>query len=429
MSNASGPAAGDTAAAVTLHRDAGRVHRSEPHYSTTRPRPSRAGALCSVLLLFAAACGGPQGSGQAATGADGTPGSASAAATLLRAEAQERLARGDAAGARALLERAVAAARDDADAWNALGLAQQAGGDLPAAQGSFERAIQLAPRRYEAHLNLAVLLMKRGVTGRARTEFEQAVEAHPGDPLPYWNFATALADVGQLEPARQLLETALGLDPRNGPAHAEMARVESRSGRAAAALHHFAVAETLGVNSPVFWANHGLELLNAGEYAAAESHLQRAASVDSTRATTWNHLGVARLRLARTADAIAAFRRARTLAPADEDIRFNLGNALVRSNQFPAAVSLLAGPKPARADLLALSGMALRGAGRTPEAVPLLAEAAAKAPRDVNVLNNYGVVLAETGDLPRALETWRRVLEIEPGNRVARDNLAARGGP
>jgi|CXWL01.1.fsa_nt_gi Flp pilus assembly protein TadD len=270
--------------------------------------------------------------------------------------------------------------------------------------------------------------MRRGVSGRARTEFEQAVEAHPGDPLPYWNFAAALVDVGQPEQARELLRTALGLDPHSGPAHAEMARVESRAGHSGAALAQFAVAESLGVATPVFWANHGLELLNAGEYAAAEARLLRATALDSTRAATWNHLGVARLRLGRMPGALTALRRARGLGPEDEDIRFNLGNALVRSGQFAAAASLLGAPRPARADLLALCGMALRGAGRTAEAVPLLAEAVQKAPGDVNVLNNYGVVLAETGDVPRALDAWRRVLEIEPANRFARDNLAARGG-
>jgi len=319
-------------------------------------------------------------------------------------------------------------APDDADAWNALGLAQQAGGDLPAAQRSFEQAIRLAPRRHEAHLNLAVLLMRRGVPGRARTEFEQAVEAQPGEALPYWNFAAALSDVGEYDQARELLHTALGLDPRNGPAHAEMARVESKAGHAPASLAHFALADTLGVDSAVFRANYGLELLNAGQFAAAEACLLRAVGLDSTRAATWNHLGVARLAQGHTPDALVALRRARRLAPADEDIRFNLGNALARAGQFAAAASLLGSPHPKRADQLALCGMALRGAGRTPEAVPLLAEAAAKAPRDVGVLNNYGVVLAETGDVPHALETWRRVLEIDPGNRVARENLLARGG-
>jgi Flp pilus assembly protein TadD len=72
--------------------------------------------------------------------------------------------------------------------------------------------------------------------------------------------------------------------------------------------------------------------------------------------------------------------------------------------------------------------MARRGEGRPREALALLRNAADGAPRDVVILNNYGVVLAESGDVTAALEVWRRVLGIEPGNRTAKDNLAARGG-
>ena len=72
--------------------------------------------------------------------------------------------------------------------------------------------------------------------------------------------------------------------------------------------------------------------------------------------------------------------------------------------------------------------MVVRAQGRTAEALPLLREAAALAPRDVAILDNYGVLLAESGDLSGAREVWERVLAIDPGNAAARDNLAARGG-
>ncbi len=350
-------------------------------------------------------------------------------ASRLQAEARARLAQGDAAGAVQHLLRTVTLIPNDPGAWNALGLAQQAHDETDAARQSFERAITIEPRRYEAHLNLAVLLMRSGVSGRARTEFEQAIQAQPGDPLPYWNFATAVVDVGKPDQGRELLQTALQLDPACGPAHAQMGRVESRAGHAPQALAHFAAAESLGVETPTLHANYGLELLRANRPAEAEKELLQSLAVDSTRAAEWNHLAVARTRQGRTLEALPAFERAHRLAPADEDIRFNLATAYERQGRHADAATLLANPHPVRADQLALWGMALRGAGRGREALPLLREAAAKAPRDVAILNNLGVVQAENGDVPAALATWRRVLEIEPGNTTARDNLKARGAP
>jgi Flp pilus assembly protein TadD len=72
--------------------------------------------------------------------------------------------------------------------------------------------------------------------------------------------------------------------------------------------------------------------------------------------------------------------------------------------------------------------MVLRAQDRPAEALPLLRDAAAAAPRDTAILNNYGVLLAENGDVPAALAVWERVLEIEPANATARGNIAARGG-
>jgi Flp pilus assembly protein TadD len=369
-------------------------------------------------LLAIASC-----SGKAAK----TNAGAEQTAVELQQQAREAMARGDAATARDRLARAVALVPNDASAWNALGLAQEALGDADGAQASFEHAILAAPSEHEAHLNLAVLLMHRGVSGRARTEFEQAVQFGPRHALPYWNFAAALVDVGKPEQARELLDRALELEPACGPAHAEFGRVESKAGHADAALQHFAAAETLGVATPTFFGNYGLELLQAGRTGEAETRLARATALDSTRAPLWNHLGVARLRGAHPAEAIAPFERAHALAPADQDIRYNLASALFRLERYADAVKLLADPRPARADLLALWGMSLRGAGRTREAVPLLHEASEKAARDVGILNNYGVILAETGDVPAAVAVWRRVLDIEPANKTAHDNLAARG--
>jgi protein O-GlcNAc transferase len=345
-----------------------------------------------------------------------------------RAEAKAALQRGDPQAAVVTLTRAVPLAPDDADLWNDLGLAWLAAGGPDSAQASFQHSIRLAPGRAPAHLNLAVLLMRRGATGRAQTEFDDAVRAEPGNALLYWNFAVALTDVGKLDAARANLEHALALDPSCGPAHAEMGRVEVQAGRAPEALPYFARAESLGVHSATVTANYGLALLRAGRFADAEAQLARAVQMDSTRAPVWGHLAIARLRQGETAAAIDAWQRARRLAPRDEDIRFNLGSALLRLERYHDAAAVLSEPRPTRPDLLGALGMARRGEGRLPEALALLRQAAEGAPRDVVILNNYGVVRAESGDVPGALEVWHRVLDIEPGNRTAQENIAAQSG-
>jgi Flp pilus assembly protein TadD len=346
----------------------------------------------------------------------------------LRTRARAAHELGHAEEAVRLLQEAVELRPADPELWNDLGLALEESGDGQAAVGAYETAIRTDPRLAEPHLNLAILLMRRGISGRARTEFAEAVQADPANPLVYQNYGAALVDVGKPEQAREYLQRALELDPAMGPAHAELGRVEALAGRAGAAIQCFEAAGQLGVSSPAFHANYGLALLQSGMTQRAEVQLQRAAELDSTRARTWSDLGVARLRLGQAPQAVEAFRHAHALAPGDEDVRFNLANTLVQLERFSDADRLLRTPPPTRADLLGVWGMALRGLGRGSDALEALRQAAARAPRDTNILNNYGVVLAENGDVPGALEVWRRVLGIEPTNAVARQNILARGG-
>jgi Flp pilus assembly protein TadD len=77
------------------------------------------------------------------------------------------------------------------------------------------------------------------------------------------------------------------------------------------------------------------------------------------------------------------------------------------------------------AEALAAAGLAWRGKKDLARARECLARAAALDPGEPSHLNNYGVVLAESGMLADARAQWTRVLEIDPGNATAQANLSA----
>jgi tetratricopeptide (TPR) repeat protein len=79
------------------------------------------------------------------------------------------------------------------------------------------------------------------------------------------------------------------------------------------------------------------------------------------------------------------------------------------------------GPCPALLHALAL---VLHRLGRREEAIQLLRKAVESDQSDPDAGFNLGVLLAQSGDLPGALEAWRRVLAIDPGHLGARRNLA-----
>jgi Tfp pilus assembly protein PilF len=73
-------------------------------------------------------------------------------------------------------------------------------------------------------------------------------------------------------------------------------------------------------------------------------------------------------------------------------------------------------------DLLA---MAYRGRGDLGKAGDYMRKALQLKPDNVVHLINYGVILAESGKIPEARAQWEKVLEIDPENTTARENLSA----
>jgi Flp pilus assembly protein TadD len=45
-------------------------------------------------------------------------------------------------------------------------------------------------------------------------------------------------------------------------------------------------------------------------------------------------------------------------------------------------------------------------------------------PADIEAYNNLGVAYAMQGELDKAVGLWQKVLEMDPGNPKAKDNLA-----
>jgi tetratricopeptide (TPR) repeat protein len=152
--------------------------------------------------------------------------------------------------------------------------------------------------------------------------------------------------------------------------------------------------------------------LRAGKNEDAARMFEALVTDDGGKWSDTVYLARAWVALARYDDAIA---RLATLAEDVESGRIAPSDP--RIDRMPPSIG----------EALAVVGMAWRGKGDLPRALEFLRRAAARAPEDAAVLNNYGVVLAESGMLPDAKAQWRRVLQIDPDNATAKGNLSAFG--
>ncbi len=370
-----------------------------------------------------------------------------AEANATKRRASTEIGAGDYAGAVRTLETLTQAASKDEQAFAMLGDAYRGLGDFVNAVKSYEQAIRINYGDYEPHLKLGTLLMEHGKTGRALTEFEIAMKFGDSDPLVHYNYGLALDELGRQKEALVQWRIARDMEPTNARYVAAvgigLTGVDDKS-----AVESFARAEGMGLrNDASFYNNYALALERVGDNEKAEANFRRAVDMNDAKVVEYRR-NLARHEL-RVGENDEAAREFASLVAADggkwSDTVY-LARALVALARFDDALARLAtladdvaagriprgDPRldqmpPSVGEALSVVGMAWRGKGDLARARDYLHRAAAKAPEDPSVLNNYGVVLAESGMLPDAKAQWRRVLEIDPDNATAKANLSAFG--
>lgn len=197
-----------------------------------------------------------------------------------------RLGQGDAEGALAPLDAAVAAGEARArrplvDALDALAVAAIAAGDLDAALARLERAEPLAeearPRR-----NLGAVLLARGEPERARAVLERVTAQAPDDAVAHHLHARALHALGRWAEARAAYARAIrgyGAAPGAAAARADLAHAELAAGDGDAAVDALDAAIAAAVDEPTRARLAGArvtaaraaatEALRAGRFAGA----------------------------------------------------------------------------------------------------------------------------------------------------------------
>ncbi len=376
-----------------------------------------------------------------------------------------QIAAGEYADAVRTLETYVKSVPKDDQAFTMLGDAYRGLGDFSRAVKNYEQAMRVDYGDYQPHLKLGTLLMENGKTGRALTEFELAMKFGGDDPLVHYNYGLALHELGRNQEALAQWRIAREMEPDDAEFVAAvgigLTGVDDKK-----AVESFAQAERLGLKGNAsFDNNYALVLERVGDDQNAEARFRSAlaalgarAAIDSVTRPWANATNLAKqneyrrnlarhyLRTGRNEDAVREFhtlvvsdggkwsdtvywaRASIALSHYDEALeRLAPFADAVESGQITRTDPRVDRMPPSLGEALSIVGMAWRGKGDLARARDLLQRAATQAPEDPSVLNNYGVVLAESGMLPDAQAQWRRVLEIDPDNATAKANLSATG--
>lgn len=368
------------------------------------------------------------------------------------------------------LEEALAAAERFRDAHpdrslgpTLIGIVQVFRKDLDAARAAFGRALQIQPGAPDAGTNLASLELLNGKVDRARELLHQVLKHTPGHIAALLRLAQVEAAAGRLADVIPWIQKAIESSPKALEPKVLLARVHLQGGEPKKALD---LAQPLLGQQPENLALReviGRAQLALGRPAEAVLTLRPVAEGMPDSADAQLLLANA-YRAAHDQDGLRRqLDRVLAIDPANVEAKIYLASALAGQGELGRAQNLVAelqAREPDRPDVLELAGGLALLQNRTAEAVEDFRRAAAKqptstltmklamaqqragdregavatlsawldrSPEDLNARALLGVQYVAMKRLKAAESTFLTMLEVEPDNVVALNNLAEVG--
>lgn len=340
-------------------------------------------------------------------------------------------AKGDLPAARKSYEAALAAEKDYAPAAFQLASLDTADGDRDAARKRYEQILQADPKNLDASRGLAAVMRQQGrPESEIRQAFEKAVAANPTSLSSRLNLVLYLLQQGDARSAVTAAQSGVAALPDRPEMLEVLGRAQAAAGQTAQAQAAFA---KLAAALP---ANPGVPLLQA---SVAAMNKDFDAAIGFMRPVVEKHpdgIGPARqlasyfvkagkieagLRDARE------LQRARTNAPAGFALEAEI-HAIQK--QWDAADQAYA--KGIRASsfpaLVILRLAALEAAGKGGEIERIAREWISVNPRDMTVPTFLGERDLLKGNFASAIKRYTSIVEAQPGNATALNNLAFAAG-
>jgi tetratricopeptide (TPR) repeat protein len=305
------------------------------------------------------------------------------------------------------------------------------------AAAAFEEAARLAPAELAWHYYLGVLRQREGDLAAARRHLERARTLRPGDLPVLLRLAETSLDGGDLAAAKTGYAAALSEDSESAAAHHALGQIAYEEQRWRDAVAHFERALALQPGASSIHHPLGLSYRRLRDLEAARRHLEQNRhdpvrfpdplmdQLSSLLGGARPHLkaGTAAAERGDLAGAIASFRRALAIEPAEPLAHYNLALALTRRGEVEAGLAhfrMALELDPEYRDAHFNLATALGGLGRHGEAAEHYRRAAEIDPLDHRARLEWAAALARVGRFPEAAKAFGATVERVPESVEAR---------
>jgi putative PEP-CTERM system TPR-repeat lipoprotein len=344
---------------------------------------------------------------------------------------QVLIRKGDIAGARQAMERALASDADYFPAIAALAAMDMADKKQEQAQKRFEELLKRKPKHLQAMLALAELKARQGadkdeVAGLLR----KAVEAVPGEAAP--RLALVAHHLQHKEPKEALTvaSNAAAALPQNAEVLDALGRTQMAANESNQALGTYGKLAALQPRSTLPYLRMAVIHAAAKDSAAAAESLRKALEIQPDLLVAQQGLAGLAVQGEKTPDALAIVRDVQKQRPQQPVGYLMEGDIQAAAGKWQAAAEAYGrGLKPAPATELAVKYHgATVAAGKKPEAARFAAEWQRQWPKDLGFTLYLGDRAMAVSEYTEAARQYQKVLDQQPDNPLVLNNMAWSAG-
>ena len=294
----------------------------------------------------------------------------------------------------------------------------------PPFTGQFNHAANL--KAYEAKFDEVKSMMNTQTPEQARQMYEQALALAPDDYFLHGNFERFLEKGGYLAQAIVEAKRCCELVPQLPGGYYYVGTLLVREGKISEAADYFSRA--IAVRNDYAEAQDAMGELLANQQKTAEAihWFKRAIRSNPDYVDTYLNLGFLQQNQGEIADAMTSYQKAANLEPEGPPDYFNRANAaaaLYRWDEAMADLRALLKAKPDFWQAHYMLGIELAANGKTEEAQREFAEAVHYRPDFAPAHLSLGQILAAQKKLDQALAEFRTVLQLDPANSSAQQQI------
>jgi len=260
------------------------------------------------------------------------------------------------------------------------------------ARQMYEQALALAPDDVLLHGDFEQFLEAEGDLPRAVAEAKRGCELLPQNAGTYYYTGNLLVREGKITEAADYFSSAIAIRNDYAEAQDAMGEILANQQKTAEAIHWFKRAIRSNPNYVETYLNLGFLQQNQGEINAAMANYQKAANLEPE-------------------------------GPADYFNRANTAAALYRWDEVIACLRAVVKAKPEFWQARYQLGIQLAAKGKTEEAQGEFAEAVRYRPDFAPAHLSLGAILATQGKPDQALAEFRTVLQLDPANSSAQQQI------